>query len=315
VAARDSLACLGRPQAGGRVTVELEGRRVRLSNLDKLMFPAAGWTKAHVIDYYLRVASALLPHVAGRPLTLRRYPDGVGGPSRFEKCCPDHRPPWLRVARVWSTGRAEDLPFCLIDDLPSLVWSANLANLELHPMLARAEAVQRPTVVAFDLDPGPPAGLLETARVALLVRTALAGVGLRAWVKTSGGKGLQVMAPLNREDRYPQTKAFARTVAEVLAREVPDLVVARVARSQRAGRVLVDWGQNDRHKSIVAPYSLRAREQPAVSTPVTWDEVEAVVAARDPQRLRFTPEAVLQRLDQYGDLFAPVLTERQTLPA
>jgi bifunctional non-homologous end joining protein LigD len=298
--------------AATRTEVELDGRRVRLTNLDKPMYPAAGWTKAHVVDYYVRVAEALLPHVARRPLTLRRFPDGVGGPSRFEKCCPDHRPSWIGVARVWSRRRGE-LPFCLLDDLPSLVWSANLANLELHPMLARAEAVDRPTVVAFDLDPGPPAGLLEAARVALLVRTALEGVGLRAWPKTSGGKGLQVMVPLNGDDTYRETKGFARALAEVLAGEAPDLVTARIARAERRGLVLVDWGQNDRHKSIVAPYSLRARERPTVSTPVTWEEVEAAVAAEDADKLVFGPDAVHERLQRHGDLFAPVLRERQAL--
>jgi bifunctional non-homologous end joining protein LigD len=295
--------------------IELEGRRVRLTNLDKLMYPAAGWTKAHVIDYYVRVAEALLPHVRRRPLTLRPFPHGVHGPSRYQKCCPENRPPWVHVARVWSAGRGEELEFCLVDDLPSLVWSANHANLELHPMLARAEAIDRPTVVAFDLDPGPPAGLLEAARVALLVRTALEGVGLRGWAKTSGGKGMQVMVPLNRGDHsYAETKAFARAVAEVLAEEAPGLVVARVARAQRAGHVLVDWAQNDRHKSIVAPYSLRAREHPTVSAPVTWDEVASAVDRGDAEPLVFAPDAVLERLEHHGDLFAGVLTERQTLP-
>jgi bifunctional non-homologous end joining protein LigD len=302
-------------RSGTSTEIELDGRTVRLTNLDKLMYPAAGWTKAHVIDYYVRVAAALLPHVARRPLTLRPFPHGVHGPSRFKKCCPDNRPPWVHVAPVWSSGRGEHLEFCVIDDLPSLVWSANYANLELHPALARAEALDHPTVVAFDLDPGPPAGLLEAARVALLVRTALEGVGLRGWAKTSGGKGLQVMVPLNGEDRYEHTKAFARTVAEVLAREEPGLVIASVARAERAGRVLVDWGQNDRHRSIVAPYSLRARERPTVSTPVTWDEVAAAVDAGDPEALVFGPEAVFERLDRHGDLFAPVQTERQALPA
>jgi bifunctional non-homologous end joining protein LigD len=220
----------------------------------------------------------------------------------------------VRVAQVWSTGRGEALPFCLVDDLPSLVWSANLANLELHPMLARAEAVERPTVVAFDLDPGPPAGLLEAARVALLVRTALDGVGMRSWVKTSGGNGLQVMVPLNGDHGYGETKAFARAVAEVLAGEAPDLVVARVARAERGGRVLVDWAQNDRQRSIVAPYSLRARERPTVSTPLRWDEVESAVARDDAAALVFGPQDALERVDRHGDLFAPVLRERQTLP-
>jgi bifunctional non-homologous end joining protein LigD len=301
-------------RAGTSTEVEVGGRVVRLTNLDKLMFPAAGWTKADVIDYYVRVAPSLLPHIARRPLTLRLFPHGVGGPSRFKKCCPDSRPPWLHVTPVWSSGRGEDLEFCVIDDVPSLVWSANFANLELHPGLARAEALDRPTVVAFDLDPGPPAGLLEAARVALMVRSALEGVALRGWVKTSGGKGLQVMVPLNDGYGYRETKGFARTVAEVLAGEAPDLVTARVARAERAGLVLVDWGQNDRHRSIVAPYSLRAREHPTVSTPLRWSEVESAVEADDADALVFSPEAVFARLERDGDLFAPVLRERQALP-
>jgi bifunctional non-homologous end joining protein LigD len=294
------------------VEVELEGRTVSLTHLDRVLFPDAGVTKADVVDYYVRVADAILPHLRGRPLTLRRFPRGVDGPSRFQKCCPDRRPEWLSVADVWLASHRAEKPFCVLDDLPSLVWSANQSNLELHPMLSRTPALDTPTVVAFDLDPGPPAGLLEAASVALLLRDVLAGVGLRSWVKTSGGKGVQVFAPLNTPGvGYPETKAFARTVARLLADELPDRVVATVTRRERAGRVLVDWGQNDRHKSIVCAWSLRGRRRPTVSTPLAWEELEAARSADD---LVFSPADALERLERDGDLFAPVLSEVQALP-
>lgn len=284
---------------------------MRLTHLDRVLYPSVGFTKGQVVDYYVRVAPAILPHLAGRPLTLRRFPRGVEGRARYEKCCPEHRPPWVRVAEVWSERRREILPFCVIDDLPSLIWAANLANLELHPMLAVAPDVDCPTVVAFDLDPGPPAGVMEAVDVALLLRDVLAGVGLRSVAKTSGGKGLQVFVPLNSPAPYADTKRFARAVAEVLASRLPDRIVARVARTERAGRILVDWGQNDRHKSIVCAYLMRARPQPTVSTPVTWEELEA---AERPADLTFGPHDALDRVEHHGDLFAPVLEDRQGLP-
>jgi bifunctional non-homologous end joining protein LigD len=293
--------------------VELEGRTLTLTSLDRVVYPEAGFTKAEVVDYYVRVAPAILPHLRGRPLTLRRFPAGVGGPSRYQKCCPDRRPEWLSVAYVWLASHGAEKPFCVVDDLPSLVWSANQGNLELHPMLARAPDVDTPTAVAFDLDPGPPAGLLEAASVALLLRDVLAGVGLRSWAKTSGGKGVQVFAPLNAPGvTYADTKGFARAVARLLAAELPDRVVATVTRRERAGRVLVDWGQNDRHKSIVAAWSLRGRPRPTVSAPVAWGELEA---ARSAEELVFSPADALERLERDGDLFAPVLGEVQALPA
>ncbi|HEV2815588.1 MAG TPA: non-homologous end-joining DNA ligase [Solirubrobacteraceae bacterium] len=292
--------------------VELDGRTVRLTHLDRVVFPEAGFTKADVVDYYVRVAGAILPHLRGRPLTLRRFPNGVGGSSRYQKCCPDRRPEWLSVADVWLASHHAEKPFCLVDDLPSLVWSANQNNLELHPMLARAPEVDEPTVVAFDLDPGPPAGLMEAAEVALLLRDVLAGVGLRSWVKTSGGKGMQVFAPLNTPGvTYAETKGFARAVARLLAAELPERVVATVTRRERAGRVLVDWGQNDRHRSIVCAWSLRGRPLPTVSTPLAWEELEAARSADD---LVFSPAAAVERLEREGDPFAPVLSEVQALP-
>ena len=294
--------------------VEVGGRVVRLSHLDRQVFPAAGWTKADVVGYYAAAGPALLAHVRGRPMTLRRFPEGVRGPSRYLKCCPEPRPPWVRVAEVPRVGGGPAMDPCLVDDLASLVWAANLGCLELHPMLARAEDLDRPTAVVLDLDPGPPAGLLEACEVALLARAALAGVGLRAWVKTSGGKGLHVVVPLQPAAPFARTRAFARTVAEVLAAERPSLVLARGGPAARAGRVLVDWGQNARHKSIVAPYSLRAAEHPEVSAPVRWEEIEAAVREHDAAALRCTPRGVLARLERDGDLHAPVIAGGQRLP-
>ena len=290
--------------------VAVEGRRVRLTHLEKVLYPQTGFTKAEAVDYYAAVAGALLPHLAGRPLTLRRYLHGVGGPSRFEKCCPDHRPDWLHVVRIPRKGGGQDIPFCAIDDLPSLMWSVNALNLELHPMLSAEPELDRPTAVAFDLDPGPPAGLAECREVALLLRTVLDAAGLRSHVKTSGGKGLQAFVAVNTAVTYAETKAFARAIAGLLARQVPELVTDRVTRRERPGRVLVDWGQNDRHKSIVAPYSLRGRPRPTVSTPITWPELEDAA----PEELVFGPDAARERLERQGDLWAGVPVDRQVLP-
>jgi bifunctional non-homologous end joining protein LigD len=279
------------------------------------MYPAAGFTKGDVIDYYARVADWLLPHVRHRPLTLRRFPNGVEGPSRFEKCCPDRRPDWLPVAWIPIRSRGADKPFCMVEDLASLVWLANQANLELHPMLSTADDVDRPTAVAFDLDPGPPATLVDCVDVALLLRGTLDGIGLESHAKSSGGKGLHVMVPLNTPVDFTATRAFARTVAELMAARLPDRVTSRISRADRGGRVLVDWGQNARHKSIVSVYSLRAGPLPTVSMPVGWQELEAVAASRRADRLAPDPATALERLKAEGDAFAPLLTVEQTLPA
>jgi bifunctional non-homologous end joining protein LigD len=294
--------------------LEIDRHEVPLTNLDKVLYPGTGFTKGQVIEHYARVAPAMLPHLRGRPLTLRRFPDGVDGPSRFQKCCPERRPDWFPVARVERVKGGEPMEFCLAEDTASLLWLANQANLEFHPMLALAPALDRPTVVAFDLDPGPPAGLLECLDIALLLRGMLAGVGLESHLKTSGGKGAQVFVPLNTDTTYAETKGFARTVARTLAERLPDRVTATVSRRERPGRVLVDWAQNDRHRSIVAAYSLRGRARPTVSTPLRWPEAEAAVAGGDAASLEFEPADVLARLDQHGDLWQPVLGTRQQLP-
>jgi bifunctional non-homologous end joining protein LigD len=293
--------------------VDIEGRRLKLSNLDKVLYPAAGFTKAHVIDYYARIGRWMVPHLQDRPLTLKRYPDGVEAESFFEKNAPSHRPEWVRTARV--QGSTTEIDFVLANDLPTLVWAANLAALELHPSLSRAPMVTQPTMMVFDLDPGAPAALLECCQVAVVLRGMFDALKLRSFPKTSGGKGLQVYVPLNAEGvTYEDTKGFSRQVAQLLEQQLPDLVVSTMKKELRVGKVLVDWSQNDEKKTTVAVYSLRARERPTASAPVTWDEVEAALKARRPERLVFDAAQVLHRVEREGDLFAPTLELRQTLP-
>jgi bifunctional non-homologous end joining protein LigD len=299
-----------------RLEVEIEGRMLSLSNLDKLMYPEAGFTKGHVIDYYTRVAPAVLPHLRGRPLTLKRYPDGVQGPYFYEKQSPSHRPPWVRTAAVYSRHNARTIDFTLADDLATLVWLAQLGDLELHTSLALAADVSAPTILAFDLDPGPPATVVECATVALDLREAFDHLGMQAFPKTSGSKGMQVYVPLNVPGiGYRDTKGFALALAQLLERRRPDLVVSDMSKERRRGRVFVDWSQNDEHKTTVSVYSLRARERPTASTPVTWDEVEAAAGSGDPEDLAFTSAEVLARVAEHGDLFAPVAELEQPLPA
>jgi bifunctional non-homologous end joining protein LigD len=295
--------------------VEVDGRRLKLSNLDKVLYPETGFTKGRVIDYYARVAPVLVEHLRDRPLTLKRYPNGVEGKFFFEKQSPSHRPDWVATAPIWSGHTSRTIDYTLANDRATIVWLANLAALELHPSLSRYEPLDRPTVLAFDLDPGPPADVITCGRVAVLVRELLAGVGLECFPKTSGSKGLQVYAPLNTPVTYEQTKPFAKAVAGLLERQHPDLVVSKMSKDLRPRKVLVDWSQNDRRKTTIAVYSLRARERPTVSTPITWDELEDAVAAGDAETLRFEAGTVLERIDEHGDLFAPVLDLQQELPA
>ena len=296
-----------------RVEVDIGGRIVSLSNLDKVMYPRAGFTKGQVIDYYTRIAPVLLPHLQGRPLTLKRYPDGVEGQYFYEKQCPSHRPPWVRTADVPT--RSKSIRFCLAEDLATLVWLANLADLELHTSLALAAVPTAPTILAFDLDPGPPATIVQCAQVALDLRTLFDHLGMRAFPKTSGSKGMQVYVPLNTPADYDATKGFALGLAQLLERRRPELVVSDMKKSLRAGKVLVDWSQNDEHKTTVCVYSLRAREQPTASTPLRWEEVEGVLQSGDPDDLAFTSDEVLARVAEHGDLFAGVLELEQSLPA
>ena len=294
--------------------IEIDGRRLRLSNLDKPLYPN-GFSKAQVIDYYVRIAPVMLPHLSGRPLTLKRYPNGTEASFFYEKNCPTHRPDWVQTIPIPSRrGSSKMINYCRADDLPTLVWLANLAAVELHPLLARAPEVEQPTTVVFDLDPGPPAGMGECATVACLVRDLLARWGLVAFPKTSGSKGLQLYVPVNGGVTYDETKPLAHHVAAELTRTHPRLVVERMDKSVRGGKVLIDWSQNHPTKTTVAVYSLRARERPTVSTPVSWDEVEETAGAREPQ-LSFDADAVLDRVSRVGDPFASVISLRQELPS
>jgi bifunctional non-homologous end joining protein LigD len=292
--------------ASTRVEVEVEGRRLSLSNLDKVLYPQTGFTKGQVIEYYSRVAPAVLPHLRDRPLTLKRYPNGVEAQYFYEKNCPSHAPDWVRKER------AGDIDYCVCDDLSTLVWLANLADLELHPSLSLAADMEHPTVMAFDLDPGPGAGLAECGEVALLLRDALAALGLDSYPKTSGSKGIQVYVPLNsgRADYRSGTKRLSQALARHLEQQHPKLIVSTQKKELRKGKVLIDWSQNDEHKTTVGVYSLRARERPTVSTPLAWSELEG----DDPTELVFEAGDVLERVEEHGDLFAPVVEQEQRLP-
>jgi bifunctional non-homologous end joining protein LigD len=294
-------------------SITISGRKLSLSNLEKVFYPKARFTKAQVIDYYARVGKVLLPHLKDRPLTLKRYPDGVEGQFFYEKRCPSFRPPWLRTASLWSHHRHERISYCLANDLPSLIWAANLADLELHTSLARYQNPGRPTFMVFDLDPGPLADVMDCAEVALWLRDYLQQQRLDCFVKTSGAKGLQVYVPLNTPVTFEQTKAFARQAAGRLTAAHPERVLDRMEKRLREGKVFIDWSQNDDHKTTVCVYSLRAMETPSVSTPLKWEEVEAALP-RSKTRLLFEAAEVLQRVEKHGDLFAPVLMLKQKLP-
>jgi bifunctional non-homologous end joining protein LigD len=268
------------------------------------MYPAVGFTKGQVIDYYTRIAPALLPHLRDRPLTMKRYPDGVEGQFFYEKRIPSHAPEWIRREQV---GKIE---YIVCDDLPTLVWLANMADLELHPSLSLVDDIDRPTVMAFDLDPGPPAGIPECCEVAFLLRDALSQIGLESFAKTSGSKGIQVYVPLNVDgvDYDHGTKALSHALARHLEAQHPKLIVSQQRKDLRKGKVLIDWSQNDENKTTVCVYSLRARERPTVSTPVRWEELE------DPDALVFEASDVLERIDEHGDLYASVAELQQELP-
>jgi bifunctional non-homologous end joining protein LigD len=279
-----------------------------------VLWPEAGFAKGQAIDYYARVAGTILPHLRGRPLTRVRFPDGTEAQRFYEKRAPSHTPDWVRTAPI-EMGSAGVLDFIVCNDRATLIWLAQLAALELHPSLSLADDPDTPTVVAFDLDPGEPASIVECARVGLLLRELFEGLGLETFPKTSGSKGLQVYLPLNDETGYERTKPFARAIAHALERSEPDLVVSRQQKALRTGKVLVDWSQNDRAKTTVAAYSLRCRQRPWVSTPLTWEEVESLVRDGDPDAVRFEATDVLERIERLGDLFAPVLELSQELPA
>src|SRR6266404_1868980 len=307
------VALPGRPTEG-RTMLKIKGREVPLSNLGKIFYPQANFTKAQVIDYYIKVSPALLPHLKDRPLTLKRYPNGVAGGFFYEKRCPSHRPSWLQTAPVWSDRLETEIQYCMANDLPSIVWAANLGDLELHTFLARAKNVDQPTMVVFDLDPGPPANILQCVQVGLWLKEKLDELKLESFAKTSGSKGLQVYIPLNTSVTYAATKPFARRLAEQLEREHPEMVLSKMEKRLRTGKVFVDWSQNDRHKTTVCVYSLRARAHPTVSTPVEWGEVRTALKQKNVGRLSFISDEVLKRVEQRGALFSPVLKLKQRLP-
>jgi bifunctional non-homologous end joining protein LigD len=292
----------------------VEGKKIGVSNLNKVLYPKAGFTKGQVIDYYIRIAPMLLPHLKDRPLTMKRYPNGVEGEFFYEKNCPAHRPSWVKTAKVWSEGNQRDMYYCLAQDLPTLVWAANLADLELHTSLARKKNVAQPTMMVFDLDPGPPADIVQCCQVGIWLRDLLGEMKLRSLAKTSGSKGLQVYVPLNTPATFDETKGLSRALAEHMEREHANLVVSKMLKSLRTGKVLVDWSQNDEHKTTVCVYSLRAKEEPTVSTPVTWEEVENCLKKNKPELLKFRSDQVVARVEKNGDLFAPVEELKQKLP-
>jgi bifunctional non-homologous end joining protein LigD len=294
--------------------VAVQGRKLKLTNLEKVLYPASGFTKGQVVDFYVRIAPVLVPHLAGRALTMKRYPEGVDHEYFFEKNAPMHRPDWVKTAPVWSESNRRTIHFILVNDLPTLVWIANLASIELHPSLSLASDIATPTTIVFDLDPGPPANIVQCAQVGLWVREIFDHFGLQSFPKTSGSKGMQIYIPLNTKTSYQQTKSFAHAVARLLEQEHPELVVSDMKKAVRTNKVLVDWSQNDQHKTTIAVYSLRAREYPTVSTPVTWDEVEQALKKKDAAQLVFETKDVLARVEKLGDLFEPVLKLKQKLP-
>jgi len=295
-------------------SVEIQGKHLKLSNLQKVMYPATGFTKQQVIDYYARIAPAILPHLEGRALTRKRYPDGVDGEPFFEKNAPQYRPEWVKTAPIWSEGNRRTVHYVLANDLPTLVWLANLAALELHPSLALAKDIECPTEMVFDLDPGPPANIVQCCQVGLWLREIFEHFGLRSFPKTSGSKGLQLYVPLNTPTTFEATKTFSHALAQLLEHEHPDMIVSDMKKKLRTGKVLVDWSQNDEHKTTVAVYSLRAREHPTVSTPVTWEEIEKTLKKKDAGLLVFEAPQVVSRFEKLGDLFEQEIELNQRLP-
>jgi bifunctional non-homologous end joining protein LigD len=296
-------------------TMRVAGHDVNLSNLQKILYPESGFTKADVIDYYGRVAPAILPHLEGRALTLKRYPNGVTNSFFYEKNCPSHRPDWVKTAPIQGRDTNGPVNYCVMNNLADLLWVANLASLELHTSLAMADNPDRPTLMVFDLDPGPPADMLDAIRVGLLLRHRLASLGLQCLPKTSGGKGLHIYVPLNTAATFEQTKSFANTLAQSMRDQYPTQVVSAMRKDQRAGKVFIDWSQNDRHKTTVCAYSLRARSQPTVSTPVRWSELERALKTKNAAAVSFRASQVLERIAKQGDLFHDAACLRQKLPS
>jgi bifunctional non-homologous end joining protein LigD len=297
-----------------REVVAVGGERLALSNLEKNLYPAFGFTKAQILDYYRRISGSILPHLQGRALTLKRYPEGVGKEFFFEKRCPTHRPPWVKTTEVIRDG-GELMSVCLVNDLNTLIWVENLASLELHVPLAPAASSETPDSLVFDLDPGDQADILDCARVALILRDLLSPLGLTSYIKTSGMKGLHVYVPLNRrEATFADTKRFTKAVAEVMQRNYPELVTANMAKEQRQKKVFINWSQNSSSLTMICVYSLRAREKPFVSFPLAWKELETLAGQGNPEKLQVLYSDALSRVEQAGDLFRDVIVKKQKLP-
>lgn len=295
--------------------VQVEGKTLKLTNLDKVLYPKVGFTKAHILDYYTKISPHLLPHLRHRMLTLKRYPEGVDGMFFYEKRCPSYKPAWMKTKRVKSERGGADIPYCEIDHLPGILWVANLASLELHVLLSTTKNIERPTMVVFDLDPGPGCTLVDCCKLAIKIRKVLQNLKLECFPKTSGGKGLHLYIPLNTAVHFDQTKLFAREVAIFFEKKYPEEVTSNMKKITREGKIFMDWSQNDSHKTTVCVYSLRAREKPYVSTPLTWNEVENCAKSKNEPAYKFTTEDVLKRVKKLGDLFEPVLKLKQKLPA
>jgi bifunctional non-homologous end joining protein LigD len=293
-----------------RVHVEIDGHRLAVTNLQKVLYPLVGFTKAQVIDYYARIAPVMLPHIRDRGITLRRWPDGVTADSFFEKRCPSHRPGWVGTF-LGPGDRRGGIEYCRIDSIGALVWTANLAALEIHSPMARGADIESPTMLVFDLDPGAPATVIECCVVALEIRDVLDAVGLASFAKTSGSKGLQIYVPLNTPHEHDHASDFALAVAQLLEKKMPAMVLSNMNRKLRKGKVFIDWSQNARHKTTIAPYSMRGKDRPTVSAPLTWDEV---ADGGDGEVLGFETDEVLERVDEFGDLFADTVVLRQELP-
>jgi bifunctional non-homologous end joining protein LigD len=304
----------GREPLAADHIVEIEGRQLKLTNLDKVLYPAAGFTKGQIIDYYARIAPVLVPHLKNKPLTLKRYPNGVDSMPFFEKNATKHRPDWVKTVPIWSEGNQRDVNYILCNDLATLVWVANLAAIELHPSLSLAQDIMCPRSLVFDLDPGPPANIVQCCHVAVWLRTIFEHFKLESFPKTSGSKGLQIYVPLNTKTSYEETKPLAHALARLLENEHRDLVVSDMKKAIRTNKVFVDWSQNDEHKTTISVYALRARERPTVSTPVTWDEVEQALKKKDAGLLVFEAKHTIERVEKMGDLFAPLLSLKQKLP-
>jgi bifunctional non-homologous end joining protein LigD len=294
--------------------VKIGNRQLEVSNLDKVFYPDSGFTKGDVIAYYRNIANLVLPYLKGRPVTLKRYPDGVTGGYFYEKRCPPHRPEWVGTIPMRRQRDDKDVEYCAVDSMAALIWAANLGNLELHSTLARLPDLEKPTAVVFDLDPGPPADVIDCADIAIRLQQVMEELGLSSFCKTSGSKGMQLYVPLNTKVTYRETADFALSIASRLQEETPDRVVTKMKKELRHDKVLIDWSQNDGHKTTVCPYSLRARPHPTVSTPVTWEEIDRARAKKERDSLVFDSTAILRRVDEYGDIFEPVRKVRQKLP-